>query len=134
MGASVEKWAHPQWTHPLLESHSGLAMGLDRSFYMIAAGVVEFSLAFALIWTPLIRRLAAVALSFMFVGAIFEFGKIDAVGHLMIILILLAIAVDGKVAAKRNPVLAPAYYCAALAAFICMYYGAHALIFGTANL
>jgi hypothetical protein len=106
-------------------------IGLDRSFYMTAAGMAEFGLAFALLWSPLLRRLAATALAAMFVSAIFEFGRLDALGHLMIVMILLTIIVDDAPAAARRPVLAPAYYCAALFCIIVVYYVSHALIYGT---
>ena len=52
MWASVEKWGYPQWTYPLFVTHPEMAMGFTPDFYMKAAGVVEFSLAFALIGTP----------------------------------------------------------------------------------
>ena len=45
-------------------------MGFAPDFYMRAAGAVEFALAFALIWTPLVRRLAAIMLAMMFVSAV----------------------------------------------------------------
>lgn len=134
MWASVEKWAYPDWTYPLLQTHAKLTMGLDPSFYMTAAGVVEFALAFSLVWTPLVRRIGAIALAAMFTSAVLEFGKIDAIGHLMIVVILLAVIVDDEVpVARRPPLLAPACYCAALIAFIALYYGTHAIIFGTAH-
>jgi hypothetical protein len=131
MWASVEKFAYPQWTYPLLQQHSDLALGLDKTFYLTAAGVVEFSLAFALVWTPLVRRVAAILLAAMFTSAVLEFGKIDAIGHLMIVVILVAVAADDAPAAERRPVLVPAYFCAALVAFVAVYYVAHAMIFGT---
>jgi hypothetical protein len=134
MWASIEKWAYPEWTYPLLQSHAKLTMGLDPAFYMTAAGIVEFALAFALVWTPLVRRVGAVALAAMFVSAVLEFGKIDAIGHLMIVVILLAVIIDDEVpAARRPPLLAPVYYCAALIAFISLYYGTHAIFFGAAH-
>lgn len=131
MWASVEKWAYPQWTYPLLQTHPHLDLGFDDGFFMTAAGMVEFTLAFALLWTPLVRRLAAIVLSGMFISAVLEFGKIDAIGHLMIVMILLAIAVEDAPARDRVPVLAPAWYCAALVGFILSYYVSHALMFGT---
>ena len=94
MWASVEKWGYPQWTYPLFVTHPEMAMGFDVAFYMKAAGVVEFSLAFALIGTPLMRRTAAIILASMFVAAVLEFGKIDAIGHSPIIIVMLAIAAD----------------------------------------
>jgi hypothetical protein len=49
MWASVEKWAYPQWTFPLLQVHPRLTLGLDVSLYMTLAGIAEFGLAFALL-------------------------------------------------------------------------------------
>ncbi len=77
-------------------------MGYDPEFFMQAAGVIEFTLAFALIWTPLVRRIAAIMLAAAFIGAIAQFGKIDAIGHALIIVVLLAIAADNvRVAQPR---------------------------------
>ncbi len=75
--ASIEKWAYPEWTYPILYAHQDLSMGLDPHFYMTAAGMVEFGLAFALLWTPLVRRMASVVLMSMFVSAVFEFPACD---------------------------------------------------------
>ena len=129
--ASIEKWAYPEWTYPILYAHQDLAMGLDPRFYMIAAGMVEFGLAFALLWTPLVRRMAAVVLLSMFVSAVFEFGKIDAIGHAVIVVILLVIAADDGREPLRAPVLAPFCLSLALALTMLIYYGGHALFFGT---
>ena len=52
MWASIEKWAYPEWTYPLFISHPNMAMGYDPAFFMRAAGIVEFTLSFALIWSP----------------------------------------------------------------------------------
>jgi hypothetical protein len=132
MWASIEKWAYPQWTYPLFLTHPEISFGFDVAFYMKAAGVVEFSLAFALCWTPLARRAAALVLSAMFVSAIFEFGKIDAIGHAPIIVILIAIAADEARAARRHPALAPAWYVVAIGGFTAAYYVMHSSLFGTA--
>jgi hypothetical protein len=128
--ASVEKWAYPQWTYPLLVQHPRLGMGWEPSLYMTAAGVIEFALALGLLWTPLVRRLSAILLGSMFVSAIFEFGKIDAIGHLMIIAILIVVALDGEKALLKRHYLAPAVYAAGLAVSVGLYYGFHAVFFG----
>ena len=129
--ASVEKWAYPQWTYPLLEAHPQMAFGFGSDYYMSAAGVVEFSLAFGLLWTPLVRRLSALVLAAMFVSAIIPFGIVDAVGHLMIIVILVGILVDDRPDFARPPLEAAGYFCAALGAILAAYYGLHALLFRT---
>lgn len=129
--ASVEKWAYPQWTDPLLKARPSLCMGFNSHFFMIAAGFVEFFLAYSMLCTPLLRRLAALVLSAMFVSAVLDFGPIDAIGHSMIVAILLGIAVDDQPMSRRAPILAPAYGCVALAGILTAYYGLHALIFGT---
>ena len=136
MWASIEKWAYPEWSSPLLIEHAGMTLGFDNEFYMRAAGMVEFTLAFALIWTPLIRRCAAAVLTGMFISACFEFGKIDTIGHSAIIAVLFAILADNKVLPRdrRAPWLAPVALCAALSLTLFVYYFGHAAIFKTSVL
>jgi hypothetical protein len=133
MWASIEKWAYPEWSYPLLAEHPSLIMGYDGGFFMRAAGVIEFTLAFALLWTPLVRRGAAVILSGMFLAACFEFGKLDVIGHSCIIIVLLAIMSDNvrRDVKRKHMLLAPVGYAAALAGFLGMYYGGHAVLFST---
>lgn len=132
MWASIEKWAYPDWTAPLIAAKPQMTMGATPELFMQAAGVIEFTLAFALIWTPLVRRTSAIILVAIFVSAVVEFGKVDAVGHSGIIVVLLAIAADDvRVPVRaRQALLAPAYYGAALAAFLFLYYVGHAALFG----
>jgi hypothetical protein len=136
MWASVEKWAFPEWSFPIFIDHPTLSLGFDSEFYLRAAGVVEFTLAFALLWTPLVRRCAAIVLAGMFISACFEFGKIDAIGHSAIIAVLFVIISDNSFVEndRRIPLLAPAGFSAALAATLLAYYVGHAAMFGTAVL
>jgi hypothetical protein len=129
MWASVEKWGYPQWTYPLFITHPEMAMGFSVNFYMLAAGVVEFSLAFALIGTPLMRRTAAIILAAMFVAAILEFGKIDAIGHAPIIVVMLGVAADNTPTRPASPLRAPALYFVALIITVSAYYAGHAALF-----
>lgn len=134
MWASVEKWAYPEWSYPLFTTHPDMTLGYDPAFFMRAAGVVEFTLSFALIWTPLVRRATSIILLAMFVSAIAEFGKVDAIGHAPIIAILLVVIGDRAremPAVKRSLALLPLQYSGALAAFLALYYVGHTVIFGT---
>jgi hypothetical protein len=133
MWASVEKWAYPQWTFPLLATHPEMTFGFTPEFYMRAAGLVEFALAFTLACGPLMRRTSAIILTAMFVSAVFEFGKIDALGHSPIIVVLLTILADDELPALRRPLIAaPVYFCASLAVTVLAYYGVHAAFFRAA--
>jgi len=136
MWASIEKWAYPEWSYPLFIQHPEMALGFTPDFFMRASGAVEFALAFALIWTPLVRRVAAVMLAAMFVSAVLEFGKIDLIGHSLIVVALFGIIADdgGKTARLRDSALLPFGYAISLAAFLATYYAAHAALFGTAIL
>ena len=136
MWASIEKWAYPEWSYPLFIEHPGMSLGFTPEFYMRAAGAVEFALAFSLIWTPLVRRVGAVILAGMFVSAVFEFGKIDLIGHSLIVVALLGIISDsgGQTSRLRNSWLLPFGYVASLAAFLALYYVGHEALFGTAIL
>jgi len=134
MWAAIEKWAYPQWTFPIFVTHPGMSFGIDIAYYMRAAGVVEFTLAFALLGTPLVRRSAAIILAAMFAGAIGEFGLIDAIGHSCIIAVMLAVLADDAQAPvrRRMAFLTPVGYSATLAAFLVAYYGLHTALFGAA--
>jgi len=131
MWASIEKWAYPGWSYPVLATHPQITAGLDPRFYMIAAGMLEFALAFSLLWSMLVRRAAAVVLLSMFTSAVIEFGKIDAIGHLLIIILLLAILADDQPSVRPAPVLAPVYFSAALTLTMLAYYLGHAALFAT---
>ena len=67
-------------------------------------------------------------LTAMFVSAVFAFGKIDLIGHSLIVVALLGIIVDdgGKPARIRDFWLMPAAYVASLALFLATYYMVHA--------
>ena len=137
MWASVEKWAYPEWSYPLFVQHPDLGFGFTPQYYMCAAGIVEFSLAFALLWTPLVRQIGAVVLTGIFVAATADFGKIDAIGHAPIIGVLLAIVIDDyshEVGSIRKIALTPVKYACALAMTIGSYYSLHALLYGTSFL
>lgn len=136
MWASVEKWAYPEWSFPLLIEHPGITLGFDSEFYMRAAGMVEFTLAFALAWTPLVRRIAAAVLLGMFISACFEFGKLDVIGHSAIIVVLIAVLADNRPMESdyRVPWLAPVGLFAALTVTLFAYYVGHAAIFNTSIL
>jgi hypothetical protein len=134
MWASIEKWAYPGWSYPLFVEHPALSLGFSPEFYMRAAGAVEFALAFSLIWTPLVRRAGALMLLPMFVGAVISFGKIDLIGHTLIVAVLLAVAAESspRKALVHRPYLIPVAYATCLCLFLGSYYLAHAAIFGTA--
>jgi hypothetical protein len=129
MWAAVEKWAYPQWTYPLFPTHPEMAMGFDPVYYMKAAGVVEFSLAFALIGPPLVRRSAAILLAVTFMTAVPVFGKIDAIGHSPIIVVMMAIIADNAPGRRYTAMRAPAQYVIALVATVAAYYVVHAAMF-----
>lgn len=72
MWAAIEKWAYPQWTYPLLEARPYLTLGIPAGDFMVVAGFVEFALAFYIL----------TGLGLIFVSAILDFGKLDAIGYL----------------------------------------------------
>jgi hypothetical protein len=134
MWASVEKWAYPEWSFPLMVDNPNMTLGFTPEFFMRAAGSVEFALAFALVWTPLVRRLASVILTAMFVGAVVQFGKVDLIGHTLIVVVLLAVVADSggkRVEELRSSWIMPAVYAGALAFFLAIYYVGHAALYGT---
>lgn len=131
MWASIEKFAYPEWSFPVLERYPALALGLEHRNFMTLAGLVEFALAFALVCTPVLRRGSALFLAIVFAAAVILFGKIDAIGHMMIIYVLIMIVVDDRSfeIRPRAAFLTPCLI-ASLASTILLYYGLQASFYG----
>lgn len=140
--ASVEKWAFGAWTMPLLAQHERITLGIDHRIYMILAGFVEFVASFLLLYGRTSQRLVAAMLLVIFLAAIIDFGKIDAVGHSMIIASLAVMLINGNTIINRvlqNHIPsfmvggseAVATYLGYVLLFFTMYYGMHGLLYGS---
>ena len=84
MWSSLEKFAYPDWFYPLVEEKPFLTFGMPRDVFIPMAGVAEFTMGFGLLWTALVRRLSAITLFVIFNAAVYPFGRIDLVGHALI--------------------------------------------------
>ena len=91
MWVSIGKLVHPHRTLYVMQQHPIITFGLEPYMVTQSAGVVAFSLAVSLLWTPIIRRAAALVLAVLMSAAIIEFGKIDAIGHIIPTALLIAI-------------------------------------------
>lgn len=140
--AAMEKFAYPQWTYPVLQMHPDMLLGMNPATYMILAGFMEFGVAFVLLGAAsIIGRLVALGLQLIFMLAIFKFGLLDAVGHLMIIAILFVLFVRGPTSAREILVLREKsvamevyfmtglFFLAFVVTFV-SYYGLHSLFYG----
>lgn len=136
MWSSLEKFAYPEWFHPLVEERPFLTFGLPRDVFIPMAGVAEFTMGFGLLWTALVRRLSALALLAIFVAAVYPFGRVDLVGHALIMATIVLIAADPErrphfvPAVKRHVAAVPAALAVVLAVFVAGYWGVHRTIYG----
>jgi hypothetical protein len=143
MWSSLEKFAYPNWFYPLVEEKPFLTFGMPRDVFIPMAGVSEFTLGFGLLWTPLVRRLSAVSLLLIFFTAVYPFGRIDLVGHAMIMASLFLVAADpcreakaiavkvpGSLPRFRNLASVPAGLAVALVVFVTGYWGLHGVFYG----
>ncbi len=136
MWSSLEKFAYPDWFYPLVVEKPFLTFGLPRDVFIPMAGVAEFTLGFGMLWTPLVRRLSAIALLVIFTAAVYPFGRVDLIGHALIMAIIIAIAADQTKAAPqaqaslRAIAMVPASLALALVLFATSYWGIHAAIYG----
>lgn len=138
MWSSLEKFAYAEWFYPLVQERPFLTFGLARDTFIPMAGVAEFTMGFGLLWTPLIRRLSAVSLLVIFTAAVYPFGRIDLVGHALIMGTLFLIAADptpsGLKLHKLTPALGsvPAGLVTALVIIAGSYWGLHGIFYGNA--
>jgi hypothetical protein len=134
MWPSMENFLYPSWVASVAMAHPQLTFGLDIATFTTAVGNAEFGLAFALLWTPLVRRMAAAVLALLLFALTLDLGKMVAVGHLMIVAILLLVFADpGSKRARCRPIIAPLVGGTALLAFIFLYTGVHALYYGPSD-
>jgi len=102
---------------------------------------LRWSVALSLLWPAMEKFLypgwitpIALALALLLFAATFDFGKLDAVGHLMVIAVLLSVVADpGPEAARCRPAVAPLVSGTALLASIFLYAGIHTLYYGPSH-
>ena len=136
MWSSLEKFAYPEWFYPLVIEKPFLTFGMPRDVFIPMAGVAEFTMGFGLLWTPLVRRLSAVTLLVIFLSAVWPFGRVDMVGHALIMATILLIAADPErqlhfVPHMRQAISGvPLGLAAAMVVFAIGYWGLHRTIYG----
>lgn len=136
MWSSLEKFAYPEWFYPLVLEKPFLTFGMPRDVFIPMAGVAEFTMGFGLLGTPLVRRLSAVALFIIFNAAVWPFGRIDLVGHALIMAIIVAIAVDPTKELhfipfiRKRAAMVPVGLAGALVVFATGYWGLHIALYG----
>lgn len=129
---AAEKWLYPHRVVEALNQQKQIMMGLDPTFVGSLTAAVEFGLGLALLLPLASRRLAALVLSVIFMLAIIPFGRIDAIGHFILIAILLALALEPS-PPRRFGLSAPAaaaITACALVATLAVFYGAQAFLAG----
>jgi hypothetical protein len=94
MWSSLEKFAYPEWFYSLVTEKPFMTFGMPRDIFLPMAGVAEFAMGFGLLWSPLTRKLSAAALLIIFTAAVFPFGRIDLVGHSLIMATLVLVFAD----------------------------------------
>ena len=117
-------------------------MGLQPATFMMVSGFVEFSLTFVLLGAvSVVGRMISMGMMMIFILAVFKFGMVDAIGHLMIVAILFILVVRGPTDARNMLVLSDKnvwteayfmtglYFLAFVMIFI-LYYGFHFLFYG----
>jgi hypothetical protein len=95
MWGAIEKFGYPYWTFPLLTTHTDLTLGF--SFDSSCTSPASSSSAWrSSCWRALHCWSCAALLLLLMTNAIPEFGKVDAIGHLLIIASLLAMIIAGQ--------------------------------------
>ncbi len=141
--AAVEKFAYSHWTIAVLADKPHVTMGMSPPIFMKVSGFIEFFVTFILLGAvSVVGRLISLGFMSIFVLAVFEFGTVDAVGHLMIVAILWVLIVRGPTDARNMLVLPDKslfteayfmtglYFLAFVMIFI-LYYGIHHLAYGS---
>jgi len=110
---AVEKWVYPEWVMQVVHDHPVITFGFPQQQFVVLAGVVEFALAFGLLWRGLYSVFCALALAGFLSAAILEFGFVDLVGHIVVLGVLAVLALD-RIDPPRRVARSPAWTVAAL--------------------
>lgn len=139
MWTAVEKFLFPQWTVSVLVLHPSITAGFGFDTVATIAGFVEFSLAFyLLVGREILGRIGAVLLAIVFVAAMPEFGMLDIVGHIPVLVILLVALVTGETPLQslcrgnhteivRSGWKVGRFYILVMTILVTLYYSLHAL-------
>ncbi len=139
MWSSLEKFAYPEWFTPLVVEKPFLTFGMPEKVFIPMAGVAEFTMGFGMFWTPLIRRLSALALLVIFTTAVYPFGRVELIGHALIMAILVSVIAEHSrevhfmPALKKSLAGIPVGLAGTLILFVAGYWGLHTAIYGPAG-
>jgi hypothetical protein len=141
MWGALEKLFYPQWTFAVLRDHPAIAFGIDFPVFVVLAAFVEFSLAFLMITGRGSLRIGAALFMAIFLIAILEFGRSDAVGHIPAVAIFGLICLHGTsplqdaLRLSRRSMVVDAgavvlLYLGMFGAMVAGYYGLHWAVYG----
>jgi hypothetical protein len=135
MWSSLEKFACPERFCPLVEESPFRPSACPRDLFIPMAGVAEFTLGLGLLWTPLVRRLSALGLLVIFTAAVWPFGRMDLIGHGLIMAMLPVTLCDRDRDPAPMPrpglslVRLPGGMAIAMAVFMSGYWGLHGVLY-----
>lgn len=132
MWSALEKIAYPFWFDPFLDQYPDLLMGLDRGFFVMSAAFVEFSLFYMLVVCRNGMPLVALMANLLITTGNIYFGKVDALGHFMANVLLVAIMLSNKPLPRARDVYVwfnasktTLLFLLALVVLFTLYYGLH---------
>ncbi|WP_139826309.1 hypothetical protein [Derxia lacustris] len=105
MVGAAEKFGYPNWSFELLHDYPVLRFGMtDLEFYMAGAGMVEFALAYLVLFGRLSGKAGSALLFCLMSAAILLFGWMDFVGHALFLAALFALTWNRNPIAERMQV------------------------------
>ena len=98
--SAIEKLAYPQWFYPFLAKYPFLTLGFDNDFFIASAAFVEFTLFFLLLMGSNGIIVVALLSNLLITAGNIYFGKMDAIGHFPVNVILIIMLIQGPLPIK----------------------------------
>lgn len=138
--SAIEKLAFPQWFYPFLQQNAFLTMGLEHDFFIASAAFVEFTLFFLLLMGSNGVIIAAFLSNIVIMSGNIYFGKIDAIGHFPVNIVLLIMMLNGPLTLKNiffdhsckpylSAVIVSIMFVSTLSILLGLYYGLHWILY-----
>ncbi len=122
---AVDKFTHPNLYYDLISQTPYIVFGFNQTFFVQTAGFVELCLAYLILSGRTAAKVAGAGLIGIVLVAIIPFGLIDAVGHMVFAMVLIAVtALPNPYECQHKPVIKTVGYLLAIVCVFGLYYGA----------
>ncbi len=126
---ALDKFTHPELYFTLIDEKPYIVFGMNWDFFVKCAGFIELCLSFLIVTGKTSAKIAAIVLMAFVLIAIFPFGLIDAVGHMVFAVVILTVTLaHNPYELSYSPLVKTLTFISVLISVFALHYGAFYLL------